>query len=105
MYEVGKGRHRVWLSKHKIGEDLVLHVGGGDKPHVGGVVLKVPGEPLQVLTHGTHKDLKVMEPVAEAACSSFDCSVVVVGGIHLEKATKQDIQQIIANCDALALQF
>lgn len=105
MIVVGEGRHRVWMTHHEVGEDLIYHLGGGQRPHVGGVVMAVPGEPVQTLTFGNHHDLEVLAPIAEAACQKHERTVVVVGGVHVAEATREDIDMVVANCRALMEQL
>lgn len=97
----GEGRTQVSLEVLHIGNDVVLTLGGGDSPHVGGVVLKVPGEETRTLKHGIHRDLEVLVPLAEAASEKLDVTVVAVGGIHIANATKEEIEQVRANCRSL----
>lgn len=105
MKHAGEGKHRVWLTSHEVGHDLIYHLGGGHLPHVGGVVLKVPGEKLQTLTFGSHHDLEVLSPIAEAACAKHGRLVVVTGGVHVDDATSQDIELLVANCRELIEQL
>ena len=46
---VGEGRYKVWLEKKELDRGLVYILGGGEKSHIGGVVLKRPGEELQII--------------------------------------------------------
>lgn len=98
----GEGKHRVWLEKHEgLGGDMVLILGGGERPHVGAVVLKVPGEEVQTITSGTHKDHHVLVPLAEAASRRYGNVIVATGGVHIDHATPEDIRIILRNCKAL----
>lgn len=97
----GAGKHLVWFEQTRIGDDILILVGGGELPHIGGVVMKVPGEEIRVLTIGIHKDHHVLIPIAEAAARKYDTTVVVTGGVHIDDATKEDIALIMKNCKAL----
>jgi len=101
MITSGKGKYKVWLTKETIGTDLVLLLGGGQQPHIGGAVICEPGKPVQVIRLGTHYDYQVLQPLAEAACKKYHTTVVAVGGIHIDNATKEEIQHIINNCKQL----
>lgn len=105
MITSGEGRTRVWLEVQEIGEDIVITVGGGNRPHIGGVVLKVPDEEVRTMPIGSHRDLEVLIPIAEAAFEKYGRSVVVVGGIHIDDATKDEILTIVENCNELASQL
>ena len=78
-------------------DDIPITLGGGERPHVGGVVLKVPGEDVQTLSFSTHRDLEVLVPIAQAASLKYGCTVVVAGGIHIDGATKEEIGILIGN--------
>jgi len=102
MITFGEGRTKVWLEVQEIGEDIVITVGGGERPHIGGVVLKVPDEEIRTLPIGTHRDLEILVPIAEAAFEKYGKTVVVAGGIHVDDATEEEIQTIVRNCERLA---
>lgn len=97
MITSGEGKTRVWLKKQKMGDDILLVVGGGDKTHIGTAVMCVPGKKAQVLKYGTHKDHIVLEPIAKKTCEKYGKVVVAVGGIHIHDATKEEINAVIKN--------
>jgi hypothetical protein len=101
MNTCGKGKYRVWMRREKVGDDLVYLVGGGERPHVGSVVLKEPGKRARVLRLGTHHDHVVLKPIAVAACERHKCTVVAVGGIHVEDASREEVDLLVANCRGL----
>jgi hypothetical protein len=102
MITYGEGRTQVWLEMQNAGEDLVYTLGGGERSHVGGVVLKIPGEAVRTLPIGNHRDLEVLIPIAEAASRRHGKTVVVAGGIHVDNATPEEIRTIVRNCERLA---
>ena len=101
MITSGEGKTRVWLKKEKIEDDLLIIVGGGEKTHIGNVVMSAPGHKTQILKYDNHKDYVVLEPIAKKVCEKYKKVVVVVGGIHIENASKKDIELIIKNCEYL----
>jgi hypothetical protein len=80
----------AWVQE--IGEDVVVAVGGGEKPHVGCVVLAVPGRPrstgsgftpsTSVLTIPPHKEEPIARAVAEGVCGRLGRVTVVTAGVH-----------------------
>lgn len=98
MITSGKGKHRVTLEQQKIGGDLLLILKGGEQPHVGAVVVCEPGRNARIVRLGSHKDHIVLEPLAKTASEKYEITVVAVGGIHIDHATKNDIDKIIQNC-------
>ena len=103
MITSGEGKYKVWLKHETIGDDHILVLGGGQESHIGGVVICEPGNEPQVIRLGTHYDYVVLKPLAEAACKKFKTKVVAVGGIHIDNASKNEINRIIKNCEKLEI--
>lgn len=101
MHTLGEGIYKVWLEKKKIDSDLVYLLGGGEKSHIGGVVICEPGSPIKVISLGEHFDYIVLKPIAEAACKKYKTTVVVIGGVHIDNASKEQIEKLIENCGSL----
>ena len=97
----GDGRYQVWLEKRQLDDGLIYVLGGGEKSHIGGLVYKEPDAEAKVIKVQGHHDLQVLLPIAEAACEKYGKPVVVTGGIHIDNATKDEIQTIINNCKEL----
>ena len=101
MITSGRGKYKVWLSHHKIGDDLVFFLGGGERPHVGGVVIAEPGKKVQTIRLPGHYDDIVLKPIAKEACKKYKTKVIAVGGVHVDDATKQEINLLVENCKKL----
>ncbi len=101
MITCGEGKYKVWLKTHKIGEDRLYILGGGERPHIGSMVVKEPGEDVRSIVLDDHKDHVVMKPLAEKGCEKYRGTIVVVGGIHIEDASKEEIEIIVENCKEL----
>jgi gallate decarboxylase subunit D len=97
----GSGKYRVWLEKHQLGSDLVFFLGGGERPHVGGMVVCEKGKPAQVVSLEGHYDAMVLTFLAEAACKKYGQTVVLIGGIHIDRASKDEIETLVQNCRLL----
>ena len=98
MITSGDGKYKVWLEQKKIEDDLVYILGGGEKSHIGGVVICEPNKKSQVIEFEGHYDHVVLQPIAEAACKKYNTTVVAVGGIHINNASKREIDIIVENC-------
>ncbi|MDR2779966.1 MAG: hypothetical protein LBB28_02450 [Synergistaceae bacterium] len=107
----GSGRHEVMCGCIITQGGLIAHLLGGEKPHVGGVVLSLPRQSLTgggigcdswVLPLPGHKDVIVGRMFAETLCKSLNLPVSLTAGIHIGNATDDDIAEISRNCDALA---
>ena len=101
MITSGEGKYKVFLKENKLDDDLVYLLGGGQKSHVGGVVICEPGKKTQVIKLEGHYDFMVLQPIAEAAFKKYKKKVVVIGGIHIDNATKDEIKIIVNNCKEL----
>jgi len=83
-------RLNAWI--HEMGEDLVVAVGGGDRPHVGSVVLAQPypsklrpggySASCSVLTIPPHKEEPIARAIADRLATSLGRVVVVTAGVH-----------------------
>lgn len=102
MITCGRGKYKVWLQQRTIGEDIVFFLGGGQRPHIGGVVIAEPGKKPKAIRLTGHYDDIVLQPIAKAACSKYKTKVVAVGGVHVDNATKEEINQLVENCKKLA---
>jgi hypothetical protein len=102
MITFGRGKYKVWLKSEKIGDDLVFFLGGGERSHIGGVVIAEPGKKIKVVRLTGHFDDIVLLPIAKAACKKYKTKVVAIGGVHVEKATKEEIDLLVENCMELA---
>jgi len=98
MITSGKGKYKVWLKREKIGNDLVFFLGGGERSHIGGVVICELGKTVQSIRLTGHYDDIVLKPIAEIACKKYKTKVVAIGGVHIDHATKQEIDLLVKNC-------
>ena len=102
MITSGKGKHKVWIKNFKIGNDRIFILGGGEKSHIGGVVICEPEKDIKVVKLESHYDYVVLKLIAEKIYKNYNTNVIVIGGIHIDNATKKDIEIIIDNCRRLA---
>lgn len=105
--EVGEGRYQVQLLVTLTSEGIVGMLTGGERPHVGGVVLSVPRPSLTglgtscdswVIPVTGHKDIEVAKLVAEIICKAIEESVSLTAGIHISGATGEELEVIKNNC-------
>jgi len=101
MITSGEGKYKVWLEQKNIGNDLLYVLGGGEKTHIGGVVVCKPGNDPQIIRLEGHYDDVVLTPIAESACKKYKTNVVAVGGIHIDNATNEEINKLVKNCKEL----
>ncbi len=109
MGRVGRGLE-AWA--HRLGDDLVVAIGGGSRPHVGCVVLAVArpssAEPTRrsvttsVLTLPPHKEEGIARPVAEHLARTLGGVVVVSAGVHDDELTPAGVADYLALAGELA---
>jgi len=102
----GEGKYEIIACFNAIGNDLVVLMGGGEKPHAGCVVMCEPDKSkgkvtTSVHTFTTHRDELVAKPIAEALCKKTGSKVICICGIHVEKATKKEIELLVKNSEEL----
>ncbi|UCD13507.1 MAG: hypothetical protein JSW60_08115 [Thermoplasmatales archaeon] len=101
MITSGEGKFKVWLEEKKIGDDLLYVLGGGERTHIGGIVFCEPNKEPRIIRLPGHYDDVVLKSIAEAACKKYGTRVVATGGVHIENATKDEIEKIVENCREL----
>lgn len=104
---IDEGKFKVTLQAITSGDDLTVIIGGGVKPHIGSVVIASPNTINNVkytiwMDEG-HKDNIVAEDVATELIKNFDFNknVVVIAGLHIDNATKEDIDRLVKNSNNL----
>jgi hypothetical protein len=102
MITAGEGKYKVWLKEEMLSNERVYILGGGERPHIGGIVVKDPGKDPRITKLENHYDHIVLEPIAQAACEKYGTRVVVVGGIHVDSASKKEIDMLVENCRELS---
>ena len=99
---------KVDLNSFEMGDDLVLMLTGGNKPHIGAVALAIPYKQTSsasLLSVYGHKDGEIAKPLAEKVSKEIKKTVIVIVGIHLDNATKEDIEKLINNSNSEVEKF
>ena len=91
-----------------VGEDILILVTGGDKPHIGSAVLAIPRKSLRdekiisctssVLNVTGHKDEKICRYLAETFCKKYNAVTICAGGFHVDNLTAEQIQEVVDAC-------
>ncbi|MDR3539852.1 MAG: proteasome assembly chaperone 4 family protein [Desulfosporosinus sp.] len=106
----GDGRCKISLILIDTGNGVNGLLTGGEKPHVGGVVLALPRPSLSGKGWSTdvyitpvpgHKDVDVAQTVAKQLARELRCPVVVTSGIHSDQLCPEELNEIIGHCDTL----
>jgi len=106
----GEGRCQITLTLTDTGNGIHGLLTGGEKPHVGGVVLALPRPSLSGEGWSTdiyitpvpgHKDVDVARTVAEMLARELRMPVTITAGIHSDNLCPEELSKIICHCAAL----
>jgi len=95
----------------QIGEDLLVAIWGGEKPHIGAVAVAQPRPSLKdesvvsatasVFCYLGHKDDIIAKEAAEKLSATLNTNVTVTAGVHWDDIDEAGIKAIIANSQRL----
>ena len=95
----------------RIGDDLLVAISGGEKPHIGAVSvaqsrpsLKNPDNvsaTASVICFPAHKEDELAKAVSEVLSAALDTRVVVTAGIHWDNISEDGIMKVINNSKIL----
>ena len=108
FHQEGKRPYRVTISAVSIGDDLVVMVWGGEKPHVGAVAVSIPRPSLKnsAVTSATtsvyalvgHKEDDLAKAMAQKIAATLNKNVVLTAGIHVDSLSDDGIKILETNC-------
>lgn len=95
----------------RIGEDVLVSIYGGEKPHIGAVAAAQPRPSLadparssataSVLAYVGHKEDEVAKRAAERLAALLGTRVVVTAGIHWDNIDAQGIATVTERCEEI----
>jgi hypothetical protein len=90
-----------------IGEDLLVYIWGGERPHIGAVAMAEPRPSLadpevtsassSVFTYLGHKEDVLAKQAAESLAAALGAKVVVTAGIHWDDLDQAAIETVLDN--------
>lgn len=108
----GDERYKITISAVLTSDGISATITGGEKPHVGGAAVSTPRKSLAgdriscdtwVCPVPGHKDTEVAVPIAEMICRETGQPVVVVAGIHIDRAEEREIAILVDNSREAAM--
>ena len=109
--KTNEGAYDLEASVRLIGQDLLVAIWGGEKPHIGAVAVAQPRPSLKdpevmsatasVICLPGHKEDELAKAVSEILAAALNTSVVVTAGIHWDNISKDGIQKVIENSKIL----
>jgi hypothetical protein len=95
----------------RIGEDVLVSIYGGEKPHIGAVAAAQPRPSLadparssataSVLAYVGHKEDETAKHVAERLAALLRTRVVVTAGIHWDNIDAEGIARVTERCEEI----
>jgi len=111
IFKTQEGIFDLTASVMKVGQDFVVVIWGGERPHIGAVALAQSRQSLKdpekksatasVLSILGHKEDTVVKSVSERLAAVADRPVVVTAGIHWDNLKESDLNQILKNVEIL----
>ncbi len=102
--EVSKGPFRIHGEVQEMGQDLLVSIWGGTRPHIGAVGMGVPRPSLRDprkwsatssnFTFLGHKEDMLVKRISEKLASELKKNVVVIAGIHWDDISGKEIKSI-----------
>jgi hypothetical protein len=108
-YQIDEGDGSCCVSLKAFGlyNGFIVHITGGDEPHIGGIAVGLPRPSTQdpsrvtanvsVISILGHKDDELARPIADRIARALNSIVVVIAGVHIHQASKADIDKILNN--------
>jgi len=102
--EISKGPFRIHGHVQEMGQDLLVSIWGGTKPHIGAVGVAIPRPSLRDprkwsatssnFTFVGHKEDILVKKISEKLASQLKRNVVVIAGIHWDDISNKEIKAI-----------
>lgn len=99
-----EGRFRIDALVQSLGDDLLVSVWGGTRPHIGAVGIAVPrpslADPRRTSATSSnytflgHKEDVVVKQISEAISAALGRNVVVTAGLHWDDLAPRDLEVI-----------
>lgn len=106
-----KGAFDIGANLRLVGQDLLVAITGGTRPHIGAVAVAQPRPSLKDKTHRSatasviclpaHKEDDLAKAVAEVLAAATNVTVVVTAGIHWDDITPAGIAAVTENSQIL----
>ena len=103
--------YNLSASVRLIGDDVLVAIWGGEKPHIGAVAVAQPRPSLRdpevtsssasVFCLVGHKEDELAKAAAEIMAATLETHVVVTAGLHWDNLAPEAVQQIITNSEIL----
>jgi hypothetical protein len=104
MVEISKGRFKIHGFVQEMGQDILVSIWGGNRPHIGAIGMAIPRPSLKDpnkwsatssnFTFVGHKEDLLVKKISEKIASHLRRNVVVIAGVHWDDTTSKEIKMI-----------
>jgi hypothetical protein len=104
LVEISRGRLKIRGFVQEVGQDVLVSVWGGTRPHIGAVGMAIPRPSLNnpkkwsatssTFTFLGHKEDTLVKKISERLATQLRRNVVVTAGLHWNGITSQEIKII-----------
>jgi len=105
MISAGEGRYTVRLESYNVGKDMLIVITGGEEDHIGSATLIESKGHLQTIIKKGHQDHVVSEKMANIIYDTIGKDLLVVCGIHIDDASKEEIDILVDNAQVCVKRF
>jgi hypothetical protein len=102
--QISKGQFKIHGSVQEVGQDILVSIWGGTRPHIGAVGMAIPRPSLKNqkkwsatssnFTFVGHKEDTLVKKISEKLAARLRRNVVVTAGLHWEGVTSNEIKTI-----------
>ncbi len=102
--EVSKRQFKIHSSVQEVGQDILVSIWGGTRPHIGAVGIAIPRQSLKnqkkwsatssVFTFVGHKEDTLVKVISEKLAARLRKNVVVTAGLHWDGISSNEIKTI-----------
>jgi hypothetical protein len=104
LVEISRGRFKIRGFVQEVGQDILVSIWGGTRPHIGAIGIAVPRHSLKDpkewsatssnFTFLGHKEDTLVKKISERLATGLRKNVVVTAGLHWNSVTPQEIKII-----------
>jgi len=104
LVEISKGRFKIHGLVQEVGQDILVSIWGGTRPHIGAVGMAIPRPSLKNpkkwsatssnFTFIGHKEDTLVKTISERLAARLRRNVVVTAGFHWDGITSNEIKAI-----------
>ena len=104
LVEISRGQFKIHSSVQEVGQDILVSIWGGTRPHIGAVGIAIPRPSLKnqkkwsatssTFTFVGHKEDTLVKVISEKLAARLRKNVVVTAGLHWDGISSNEIKTI-----------